>query len=542
VSAATIAISLLGGIGLFLLGMRLMTDGLKLAAGESLKHILGTWTRTPWRGFLAGGLVTALVQSSSAVTVATIGFVNAGLLGLSRAVSVVFGSNVGTTMTSWIVALLGVKVQVGALAAPLVGAGALLRLIGGRSRRGPLGDAIAGFGLFFLGIEMLRGAFEGLGASVDLAAWALPGVAGVAIFVAVGFALTALTQSSSAAMALVLTAAAGGVVPLESAAAAAIGTNLGTTSTAALAAIGATPNARRVAAAHVLFNAAAAAAAVASLPLLLAAVARLRAGFGLEDTPVTAIALFHTTFNLLGVALVWPWQRRLVAFLEARFRSAEEDESVPRFLDRNVARTPDLAFQALACELARTRDLVTRMARAAVARGAAALRELELLSEALRRLFTAVGEFVADLARQGLPGELEELPPLALQVVRYQREAGNLALALARTRDDLFSVPPELAEAFASYEARLARVIEAAGADPHPEDAARGAQEDVEKGYEELKARLLGAAARGGVDVERLGALLDRAHAVRRLAEQLEKGARHLALLRSAEPEARDRE
>ena len=153
---------------------------------------------------------------------------------------------------------------------PLVGAGALLHLLGRGSRRSALGDAIAGFRLFVLGIEVLRGAFEGLGEAVDLGAIALPGVAGVALFVAIGFGLTALTQSSSAALALTLTAVAGGVVPLQAAAAAAIGTNVGTTSTAGLAVIGATPNAKRVAAAHVLSNVAAGAAARAAL-----AVARL---------------------------------------------------------------------------------------------------------------------------------------------------------------------------------------------------------------------------------------------------------------------------
>jgi phosphate:Na+ symporter len=127
VSFVSLAAGLLGGIGLFLLGMRLMTDGLKVAAGESLKRVLGTWTSSRARGLLAGALITALVQSSSAVIVATIGFVNAGLLSLGQAVAVVFGSSVGTTMTGWVVAALGVRIQVSAFAVPLVGVGAILR-------------------------------------------------------------------------------------------------------------------------------------------------------------------------------------------------------------------------------------------------------------------------------------------------------------------------------------------------------------------------------------------------------------------------------
>src|SRR5690606_32995084 len=130
VNFSTIA-SLLGGIGLFLLGMQMMTEGLKLAAGNALRSILKSWTGTNLRGLLAGVLITALVQSSSAVTVASVGFVNAGLLTLSQAVWVIFGANVGTTTTGWLVALVGIKVDVGVLALPLLGIGMLLRLAAG---------------------------------------------------------------------------------------------------------------------------------------------------------------------------------------------------------------------------------------------------------------------------------------------------------------------------------------------------------------------------------------------------------------------------
>ena len=129
----------IGGLGLFLLGMALMTDGLKIAAGRTLRDILGRWTRTRLRGLLAGALVTSMVQSSSAVTVATIGFVNAGLLTLAQAVWVIFGANVGTSMTGWLVALVGFHVRIDALALPLLGLGMLLRITGADRRRGAIG-------------------------------------------------------------------------------------------------------------------------------------------------------------------------------------------------------------------------------------------------------------------------------------------------------------------------------------------------------------------------------------------------------------------
>ena len=167
----------LGGIGLFLLGMRLMTDGLKVTAGAMLREFLTRWTRTRFRGLMSGILITGIVQSSSAVTVAAIGFVNAGVLTLGQAMWVIFGSNVGTTMTGWIVALVGFDVRIEAFALPLLGAGMFLSLTGAATRRGALGEAIAGFGVFFLGIATLKATFAGLDGSIDLAGFVGDGAA-----------------------------------------------------------------------------------------------------------------------------------------------------------------------------------------------------------------------------------------------------------------------------------------------------------------------------------------------------------------------------
>src|SRR3990167_8062507 len=193
-----------------------------------------------------------MVQSSSAVTVAVIGFTNAGLLGLAPALWVLFGANVGTTMTGWIVALVGLKFKIELLALPLVGAGVLLRLLGEGARRGAIGTALAGFGLLFLGIGLLQESFTGLAAEVSLPQG--DGPLAVLAQVIIGTLMTVLMQSSSASMAIALTAAQGGLLDAQGAAAVVIGANIGTTVTALLAAIGATPNARRAAAAHVTFN------------------------------------------------------------------------------------------------------------------------------------------------------------------------------------------------------------------------------------------------------------------------------------------------
>lgn len=230
--------AVLGGVGLFLLGMRLMTDGLRMAAGNALRHILASWTRTPLRGLATGFGITAAVQSSSAVTVAVIGFANAGLLTLDDTLWVIYGSNVGTSITGWLVALVGFKINLKALALPFIGIGMGLNISGhGGSRRAAIGEALAGFGLFFMGVDILKEGFTGMEGSLDPASMQAEGLVCVAIFVAVGLLLTILMQSSSATMAMLITASAGGAIPITCAAAAVVGANVGTTATAALAVI-----------------------------------------------------------------------------------------------------------------------------------------------------------------------------------------------------------------------------------------------------------------------------------------------------------------
>ena len=216
-STWTIASNFAGGLGLFLLGMTMMTDGLKLAAGPALERILANATRTRWHALGSGALVTAMVQSSSAVTVASIGFVNAGLLGLGPAIWVLFGANVGTTMTGWVVALLGLSFKIEALALPLIGAGVLARLSGQQSRRGALGTALAGLGMLFFGIAMIQQSFTGLATQVELPDGA--GLLAVIAQVGTGALMTVLMQSSSASMAIALTAAQSGLLTPQGAAA-----------------------------------------------------------------------------------------------------------------------------------------------------------------------------------------------------------------------------------------------------------------------------------------------------------------------------------
>jgi phosphate:Na+ symporter len=397
-----IAGSAIGGLGIFILAIGMMTDGLKLAAGSSLRKILSEWSRTPLRGIFSGLMMTAIVQSSSAVTVASIGFVNAGLIKMRQALGIIYGANIGTTMTGWLVALTGFKLDLHAIALPMIGMGMFLRLTRRHGRVGSAGMALVGFGLFFIGVDVLKSAFDGLVATLDLSQIETEGVIGHASFLLLGILMTVLTQSSSASIAITITAAASGVVSLPVAAVMVIGANVGTTSTAVLASIGATSNAKRVAAVQVIFNIGTAVVALALLPLLFWLIAELGDMLGMERRPEITLALFHTAFNILGVMLVFPVNDRLASFVEKRFVSWEERESHPRFLDSNVASTPVLAVNALVLELELIGSRISEAYKTALTINESSLPKIEQELHVVAMLSTQVSKFIVSIEQVAL--------------------------------------------------------------------------------------------------------------------------------------------
>jgi len=533
--------SLFGGLGLFLLGMRMMTDGLKLSAGNALRSILHSWTRTNARGLFAGILITAIVQSSSAVTVATVGFVNAGLLTLAQAVWVVFGANVGTTMTGWLVALVGVKVDVGAFALPLLGAGMLLRLAAASDvRRGGLGEAVAGFGAFFLGVGILQDAFAETAAGIGDWADRIPAWSGAAAFLGIGILLTLLTQSSSAAIAIAMTAAAGGTVPLELAAPAVIGTSIGTTSTALFASVGATSAAKRVAWAHVGFNAVTGAAAVALLPVLLAASEHVTALWTGANDVALVLAVFHTLFKLLGTALMWPVASRFVSFLSRRFVSADEVLGRPQHIDSTLLAVPSLALRGIVLEIARMRAMAFDLARRRI-QGFAPEPAARRQQEGIVRLGQAIRVFIERLSKGPLPDDVVEALPDLLRAITHIDEVAiaSATVAAPQTRGaDDFAHALGVSRDWARLHEVVAETLstsaddtsDAPGADAPTDDGELEPRDRrLELAYEGLKADLLRAAALGRLRVEAMEERLLRARRLRRLAESAAKANRRLA-------------
>ena len=344
------SLQLAGGLGLFLLGMALLTEGLRVMAGESLRRALVRFTGTPFKAFGSGALVTLLVQSSSATTVTVIGFVSAGLLTFPQALGVVFGASLGTTGTGWMVALLGLKVKLGVFALPVVALGAFLKLFG-RGRRSALGTALAGFALIFLGIDFLQEAMQGLGDSIRMAELPPAGFLGHLLALGIGMALTMVMQSSSAAMAATLTALHTGTVNFEQAASLAIGAAMGSTVTGVLAALGGSVPAKRTALAHVLFHAMTGGLALVLLPWYLRAIGHAQDHWGLEPGAVS-LAAFHTAFVGAGVLLFLPWVRLFARGIEFLLR--DRGPRLTRHLDPSLLLTPPVAMEALRRALAET--------------------------------------------------------------------------------------------------------------------------------------------------------------------------------------------
>ncbi|WP_308911533.1 Na/Pi cotransporter family protein [Pseudokordiimonas caeni] len=342
---------LIGGLGLFLLALSMMTSGLELAMGGRLKSVLAASLRPAWKALFAGFAATAIVQASGAVSVVTLGFVNAGLITLADAFPILLGSNVGTTVTGWIVAALGFKVDIHMIALPMIGLGMLWRMVRTGHPSAGIGTAVAGFGLFFLGLDALKAGFDAQAGIFSLSLVEDYGERGILIGLVAGAFLTVLAQSSSATIALVLTAAESGLIAVPTAAAMVVGANIGTSTTALIASIGATSGARRTALAQFFFNLATGLLAAILLMLFLPFWGNRQVAH-----PAIALAIFDTLFNIGGVVLVWPFRRRLTDWLDRWYKSAAEDRRRPQHIDRSLIATPSLAVVALQHEARRLID------------------------------------------------------------------------------------------------------------------------------------------------------------------------------------------
>jgi phosphate:Na+ symporter len=320
-----------------------MTDGLKALAGNTLRKSLERFTDTTPKALLTGISITALVQSSSVTTMATIGFVSAGLLNFSSAIGVIIGANLGTTSTGWIVSLLGLKLSIGQFILPLIGVGALLKLFS-RGKIAHIGIALAGFATIFVGIQTMQDGMSGLAEHIDVSEYSTSGMQARLLLVLIGAGITVIMQSSSAAVATTLTALAAGTISIEQAAALVIGQNMGTTVNAAIAAIGASIPAKRTALVHIVFNIGTGIIAFFILPWFIYLVEIFTERWIGEDHALS-LAAFHTAFNILGVAIFLPLTKQLTWMAEFFIR--ENKPSLTRNLNSGLIAVPSLAIDTV---------------------------------------------------------------------------------------------------------------------------------------------------------------------------------------------------
>lgn len=334
----------LGGVGLFLLGMTVLTTGLKNLAGAALRRALMRFTATPLKGAAAGAFCTAIIQSSSATTVTAVGFVGAGLLSFPQALGIVFGANIGTTLTGWIVAIIGFKLQLGDPALALVFCGALLRLFGTKRLR-DVGWSVAGFGLLFVGIGAMQEGLAQFEGAVTPANFPDDTVAGHLKLVGIGIAITVVTQSSSAGVAAALVALSTGTIAFGQAAAMVIGMDIGTTFTAALATLGGATAMRRTGYAHVIYNGMTGAMAFLMLGTYAALVEPWVAQDAAGNAQIALVA-FHTLFNTVGVVVVIPFAAPFAALIVRLV--PDSGPPLSRRLDERLLGDPAAAVDAVA--------------------------------------------------------------------------------------------------------------------------------------------------------------------------------------------------
>ena len=337
----TIITTIIGGIGLFILGMILMTEGLKTLAGDALRKALSRFTGGTISSILSGAFITAMLQSSHATIITTIGFVSAGLITFQQSLGIILGAHLGTTSTGWIVSLLGMKLKIGTLALPFIGLGALLRLLG-KERIASAGLVMAGFGLIFLGIDVMQVGMKDLSGIIDLSKFAGTGIINRLLLVGFGIFMTVIMQASSAAVAATMAALNTGTIDLAQAAALVIGQNIGTTLTAGMVAVGATSSAKRTAVAHILFNFFTGIVAFIVLPYFIELVNLIVRTFGIVDDTIT-LACFHSAFNLLGIFIILPF----IGFFSSLLTRIipERGPFLTRHLDDSLVNVPSVALE-----------------------------------------------------------------------------------------------------------------------------------------------------------------------------------------------------
>lgn len=335
---------LLAGLGIFMFGMLLLEESVRIMSGKAFKRMIRHYTNGRLKSIASGALVTAVLQSSSAVSLMVFAFVGANVMSMGNAIGVIMGSNMGTTLTAWIVATVGFKIKIESFALPLIGVGGIgLILFNNTSKLFQLSRLLIGFGFLFLGLDYMKGSVESFSQSFNLSQ--VPNY-GLWFYLLIGIFITALMQASAATLAVVLTALNSQLITFEIAAVMVIGANVGTTITVLLGAISGTPPKKRVAMSHLLFNVITGAIVFFALPVIIWITSQM---IDIKTNSVVALALFHTLFNIFGVILFLPFVGLMSRMLEKLFQ--EEKPVLTVYIDKTSPEVMDAAIAALRKEV-----------------------------------------------------------------------------------------------------------------------------------------------------------------------------------------------
>lgn len=336
------------GVSILLFGMITLEEGFKVFTKGPLRSILKKATDKLYKSISLGALITAFIQSSSLVSVITISFISAGLISLAGGIGLIFGANIGTTATAWLVAGFGLKINISILSMPMLIFGIIFSFQKNNVFKG-IGNVLTGLGFFFLGIHFMKDGFEVFKEHLDLTAYAVSGYAGVIIYTLIGIFMTSVLQSSSAALALVLTALSAGQIEYENALALAIGSNVGTTITALIGSVGSNVSGKRLAVAHLIFNLVTGVFAMSIIFPLAKFVNYLSNLLGIAPDDYTLkLALFHSIFNVLGVLIMIPFIKKLESFLLRVIKDvAVKDIDEPKYLNKAVLEFPGTLISSL---------------------------------------------------------------------------------------------------------------------------------------------------------------------------------------------------
>lgn len=449
----TIGITIFGGLGLFLFGMKIMSESLQMAAGEQMKSILSTVTNRRIVGVFTGFIITSIIQSSSVTTVMVVSFVSAGLITLQQSVGIILGANIGTTVTGWLVAIFGFKMKISVFALPAIGLGFFVRFLN-NERLKQYGEVLLGFGVLFLGLDVMSGAVKDLSGSKEvmnfMSGYSADGIPGLLIVVATGTAVTMLLQSSSATMAMTMTLAVHGLIDFQTACALVLGENLGTTITANIAAVGASSEAKRAARVHLMFNLLGVLWMIAVFHMLFVPMV----DFVIPGDPYAAdgaaraaaiashLAGFHSLFNIINTIIFFPFAGVLVALASRLVKSdrGKEPEAIHlKYISTSLVSTPAININRASLEIRHMSELVLEMFdmvmdvfRNPSDRLGAAVEEVGRMENAVDRLEKDISDFLVRVSQQKLSQEQSHSISAMLHMVNELERMGDHCESLLR--------------------------------------------------------------------------------------------------------------